>query len=152
MKKGIVAIDNHIIRWARNQERTWFHASIAIVFIWFGILKVLGLSPAGGLVHALFEQTIPFLSFESFYLFFGWLEVIIGILFLIPQMDRVVIPILFLHMITTAGPLFFLPNETWQSFLVPTLVGQYIIKNIVIIAVAIGIAADLKPIQIKQHT
>lgn len=144
---NIKSLDSKIINWARRRERTWFHISIAIVFIWFGILKVLGLSPAGALVHALFEQTIPFLSFDAFYLFFGWLEVLIGVLFLIPRMERVVIPILFLHMITTAGPLFFLPSETWQSFMVPTLVGQYIIKNVVIVAVAIGIAADLKPIK-----
>ena len=144
---NIKSLDSKIINWAQRRERTWFHISIAIVFIWFGILKVLGLSPAGALVHSLFEQTIPFLSFDAFYLFFGWLEVLIGVLFLTPRMERVVIPILFLHMITTAGPLFFLPSETWQSFMVPTLVGQYIIKNVVIVAVAIGIAADLKPIQ-----
>ena len=48
-------------------------------------------------------------------------------------------------MITTAGPLVLLPSETWQSFFVPTLEGQYIIKNLVIIAAAIGIAAHLHP-------
>jgi hypothetical protein len=36
---------------------------------------------------------------------------------------------------------------TWSGFLVPTLEGQYIIKNLVVIAAAIGIAAQLYPLK-----
>ena len=54
------------------------------------------------------------------------------------------IPLL-LHMIMTFMPLFMLPEVTWSAFLVPTLEGQYIIKNLVIISGAIGIAAHLQP-------
>jgi hypothetical protein len=50
-------------------------------------------------------------------------------------------------MFTTFGPLVLLTEETWQSFLVPTLEGQYIIKNLVIISTAIGIASHLHPIK-----
>jgi uncharacterized membrane protein YkgB len=53
-------------------------------------------------------------------------------------------------MITTFGPLVYLPDEAWQKFLVPTLEGQYIIKNLVIIATAIGIAAHLHPLKNKH--
>jgi hypothetical protein len=95
-------------------------------------------------------RSIHFVSFSHFYLFFAWFEVLIGVLFLIPKMTRVVIPLLFIHMITTFGPLVLLPAETWSGFLVPTLVGQYIIKNLVIIALAMGIAAHLHPIEIKK--
>jgi hypothetical protein len=42
-----------------------------VVFFWFGILKVLGLSPASGLVQRLFEQTIPYMSFSTFLVAFG---------------------------------------------------------------------------------
>jgi uncharacterized membrane protein YkgB len=45
-------------------------------------------------------------------------------------------------MITTAGPLFLLPDIAWQSFLAPTLEGQYIIKNIVVVALAATILVD----------
>jgi hypothetical protein len=44
-------------------------------------------------------------------------------------------------------PLFFLPEVSWQSAFVPTLTGQYIIKNVVIIALAMGIAAHLHPLR-----
>ena len=49
-------------------------------------------------------------------------------------------------MTTTILPLFLLTTVTWSGFMVPTLEGQYIIKNILIIAAAIGIAANLHPI------
>jgi len=44
-------------------------------------------------------------------------------------------------------PLILLPQVTWSGILVPTLEGQYIIKNLAIIAAAIGIAAHLHPLQ-----
>jgi uncharacterized membrane protein YkgB len=130
-------------------QRNWIaiaRFSIAVVFIWFGGLKVLGLSPASNLVHSLFDSSVSFISFDLFYKLFSWFEVLIGILILIPKMTRIVIPLLFLHMITTFGPLILLPSESWSGFMVPTLVGQYIIKNLVIIAVALGISAHLHPL------
>lgn len=143
---NIKNIDLHIIRFFQKHWVATARFSIAVVFIWFGMLKVLGLSPAGSLVHNLFESSISFVSFASFYTFFGWFEVLIGVLFLIPKMTRVVMPLLAIHMITTFGPLVLLPAESWSGFMVPTLVGQYIIKNLVIIAAAMGISAHLHPI------
>ncbi|MCD8494773.1 MAG: hypothetical protein LRY41_00585 [Candidatus Pacebacteria bacterium] len=121
--------------------------SLFVVFFWFGILKVIGVSPANTLVEKLFEQTIPFISFGTFFIMFGIFECVIGILFLVRGLERVVIPLLLVHMVTTFGPLVWLPTESWQGFLVPTLAGQYIIKNLVIIAVAFGIAAHLHPLR-----
>ena len=121
-----------------------------VIFFWFGLLKVLGLSPASGVVERLFTHTVPFLSFSSVLVLFGLFECLIGILFLIKGAERIVIPLLFIHMVTTFGPLFFLPQETWSGFLVPTLEGQYIIKNLVIVAAAIGIAAHLHPMHSRK--
>ena len=87
------------------------------------------------------------MSFGTFMVLFGLFECLIGLLFLIRGAERIVIPLLFIHMITTIMPLFFLPEVTWSRFLVPTLEGQYIIKNILIIATAIGIAAHLHPLR-----
>ena len=142
-------IDLHIIRFFQKHWVATARFSIAVVFIWFGMLKVLGLSPAGSLVHNLFESSIQFVSFASFYTFFAWFEVVIGVLFLIPKMTRVVMPLLAIHMLATFGPLVLLPTESWSGFMVPTLVGQYIIKNLVIIAAAMGISAHLHPIESK---
>lgn len=146
---NIQNIDLHVIRFFQKHWITTARFAIAVVFIWFGMLKVLGLSPAGALVHGLFESSINFISFTSFYTFFAWFEVVIGVLFLIPRMTRVVMPLLLIHMITTFGPLVLLPAESWSAFMVPTLVGQYIIKNLVVIAAAMGIAAHVHPMENK---
>ena len=143
-------IDVHLIHFFQRHWIQFGRFSVAILFIWFGLLKVLHLSPASELVHDLFETSIHFVSFTQFYIFFAWFEVVIGVLFLIPRMTRVVMPLLLIHMITTFGPLVLLPTESWSGFLVPTLVGQYIIKNLVIIAVAMGIAAHLHPLPVKK--
>jgi uncharacterized membrane protein YkgB len=122
-----------------------------VIFFWFGALKVAGLSPASPLVQALFEKTIHFMNFGSFMALFGIFECLIGLMFLFKGFERIVIPLLFLHMAATFLPLFLLPQITWSGFLVPTLEGQYIIKNLVIIASAIGIAAHLHAIPAKKN-
>ncbi len=130
---------------ARNISVPLARLGLFVVFFWFGFLKVLGLSPAAGLVQALFEKTISCMSFDTFYLLFALLECLIGILFLVKGAERIVIPLLLPHMAMTFLPLFMLPEIVWSGFLVPTLEGQYIIKNIVIIAAAIGIVAQTCP-------
>ncbi len=141
------SLDARIIHACKTYFNPVARAAIFIIFFWFGLLKVLGLSPAESLVQSLFETTIHFMSFGTFLIFFGVLEMCIGILFLFKQVTRIVIPLLLLHMLTTALPLFILPSATWSAFFVPTLVGQYIIKNLVIIAATIGIAGNMHPMK-----
>ena len=142
-RMNIHNFDLHAIAFFRRMAVPVARFGLFVVFFWFGALKVVGLSPASGLVQQLFERTVPFMNFGTFFILFGLFECLIGILFLIKGAERIVIPLLFIHMITTFGPLFFLPQETWTGFMVPTLEGQYIIKNLVIIATGIGIASHL---------
>lgn len=121
-----------------EHQLEWFgRVSLFIIFFWFGILKVLTISPADQLVDALRELTIPFLSFDQFFPILGGIESLIGILFLIPRASKIVIVILLAHMATTLLPLAMLPSISWAGFMVPTLVGQYIIKNLALIALAL---------------
>ena len=144
---NIRKIDIELINFFNRVAEPLARAGLFVIFFWFGILKVLDLSPASGLVQSLFEQTIGFMSFDTFLVLFGLFECLIGILFLIRGMERIVLPLLFLQMLATFLPLFTLPEQTWNGFLVPTLEGQYIIKNLVIIAAAFGIAAHLHPLR-----
>ncbi|NQV90063.1 hypothetical protein HQ487_01495 [Candidatus Uhrbacteria bacterium] len=111
--------------------------AIFIIFFWFGFLKILMLSPADELTEALQLLTLPFFNFSSFFVVFGLFEMLIGVLFLVPKMSKIVIVILLFHMFTTFLPLLLLPHITWSGFMIPTLVGQYIIKNISLIALAL---------------
>ena len=109
--------------------------AIFIVFFWFGLLKVIGLSPAESLVTDLFNLTLKnFMPIEIFLPIFGLFECILGVLWLIPSLTRISFFTLCFHMLCTFLPMVFLINQTWQNFLTLTLVGQYIMKNLVIIA------------------
>lgn len=138
-------LDSKIESFVEARAITVARLAIFVVFFWFGILKVLGLSPANPLVIALFDETLSFtqLTADSFLYVFGWFEMVIGILFLIPKLEKVAILVLVLHMVSTFLPLILLPGMTWAKPFVPTLEGQYIIKNIVIIALAMSIAAHI---------
>lgn len=147
---NLASIDHTIIAFCRRISVPFARLSLFTVFFWFGALKVLNQSPASPLVQQLFEQTISGISFDSFLLLFGLLECLIGILWLIPSMERIVIPLLFIHMVTTSMPLWLLSLTTWSGFLIPTLEGQYIIKNILLIAAAIGVASHLHPLPVLR--
>ena len=146
MPMNIQSTDARLIHFFRRISVPMARLGIFVIFFWFGLLKVLDLSPASPLVEQLFNQTIHFMSFPAFLILFGIFEMLIGFLFLIRGAERIVMPLLFIHMITTFMPLVMVPDVTWSGWGVPTLEGQYIIKNLVIIAAAIGIAAHLHPL------
>lgn len=138
-------LDQNIIKYAKQFSLPFSRFALFVVYFWFGILKIVGTSPANPLVGDLLHKTIPFLTFEQFIFWFSIYEMIIGIMFLIPKLNRLAIILLIPHMIMTVGPLVLLPQITWQSMFTPTLEGQYIIKNLLIIAAAITIWAGFKP-------
>lgn len=144
---SLYSLDLHLIRFFKKISGPLSRIGLFIVFGWFGILKIFNYSPATPLVKNLFEQTISFLPFSTFLILFGVLELLIGILFLIKGAERAAFLLLILHMITTFLPLFMLREVTWSGWFLPTLEGQYIIKNVVIIATAMGIVANLHPIR-----
>ena len=146
MRELIQQFDIRIISRLRKWEVPFARTAIFVVYFWFGFLKLIGISQATPLVQALFEKTINFVSFAVFYTFFSIFEVVIGILFLVRGLERLAIFLLGVHLITTILPLIFLPQIAWQTFLVPTLEGQYIIKNVLIAAIAVVIGSKLVPI------
>jgi uncharacterized membrane protein YkgB len=148
---SIRTIDIHIINFFRQVSVPIARIGLFIVYFWFGILKVFDMSPASPLVQALFEKTISGIDFGTFMILFGIFECIIGIMFLLPKVERIVIPLLFFHLILTTGPLIMLPAATWTAPFVPTLEGQYIIKNVLIVAAAILVAAQVHPFR-RQRT
>ncbi len=114
--------------------------SLALVFIWFGMLKPLGLSPAADLV----ASTAFWLDPEWFIPVLGWWEVLIGVLMLFKSTIRLAILLLFLQMPGTFMPIFILPDVVFTS--APfglTIEGQYIIKNMTLIAAAIAIGGTV---------
>jgi uncharacterized membrane protein YphA (DoxX/SURF4 family) len=146
-KVDITKIDIKAIAFFRRSFIPFARFALFVVFFWFGILKIFQLSPASPLAQTLTAHTVGLQYFDVLFMILSLVECVIGILFLIPKATRVVIPLLLVHMLVVCAPLVLIPGEVWIRFLVPTLEGQYIIKNLVIIAVAIGIAAQIAPFE-----
>ncbi|CAD0001029.1 MULTISPECIES: hypothetical protein [Flavobacterium] len=111
--------------------------ALAIIYIWFGILKIFGVSPAGDLV----EKTVFWFKPEFFIPILGVCEVFIGLGLLVRKWIPETILLLLLHMIATLTPIFMLQSSCFEIFpYEPTLAGQYIIKNLVLVAGALVIS------------
>jgi len=122
--------------------------SLAVIFIWFGILKPFGLSPAQDLV----EKTVVWLPPEVFVPFLGWWEVAIGVGLLIRPLLRVAIFLLFLQMPGTMLPLILLPEICFTQFPIGlTLEGQYIVKNLVLISAALVVGGTVRTGDSQGH-
>ncbi|HUP57607.1 MAG TPA: hypothetical protein VM598_09165 [Bdellovibrionota bacterium] len=111
--------------------------SIAIVYIWFGALKIFDLSPA----HDLVVRTITHFFPPSFVPVLGFWEVLIGACFLHRRLLPLGVALFAMHVPGTMTPLVVLQDLSFIQFpFVPSLVGQYIVKNLVLIAAVIAIA------------
>lgn len=109
--------------------------SLAIVFFWFGMLKPLGMSPASDLI----ASTVYWFSASWFVPFLGFWEVTIGLLMFMKRSQWALL-LLLPHMAGTFLPLVIVPEVTFiDPPLVLSLEGQYIIKNLVLIASAIAV-------------
>lgn len=115
--------------------------SLGIVFIWFGALKPFGMSPAQDLV----ANTVYFVDPDWFVPFLGWWEVAIGVGLLVRPLIRPAIFLLFLQMPGTFLPLVLLPEVCFTAAPIGlTMEGQYIIKNLILIAGALVIGGTVR--------
>ena len=114
---------------------------LGTVFVWFGALKIVGLSPAADLV----ASTTSWLPIPAFTHVLGVWEMVIGICFLCKPLLRVALILLFLQMPGTFLPIVIIPATVFQEFpFVLTLEGQFIVKNLVLIAAAIVIGGAIR--------
>ena len=146
VKRDIDAIDRRIAGFMRRWSTPALRVSLAVIFVWFGILKPLGLSPAEGMVKATVSW-MPLFSPETWLAVIGWWEVAIGVTFLFRKTTRLAIALLALQMVGTLMPLVLLPQVTFQPDRIPyapTIEGQYIIKNLLIISAALVVGGTVR--------
>ena len=115
--------------------------SIALIFIWFGLLKPLGMSPEAELI----KRTVYWVSPQIFLPVLGWWEVTIGLCLLYRPLIRVALLLLLLQLPGTMLPLILLPEI---CFTLPpfglSLEGQYIVKNIFLVSAAFMIGGKVR--------
>jgi len=120
--------------------------AMGTVFLWFGVLKFFaGLSPAEDLAAGTIETlTLGVVTPAVALPILALWETLIGLGLLSGRFLRATLLLLAVQMVGTFTPLILFPEETWSAFLVPTLEGQYIIKNIVIIGAAMVVGATVR--------
>ena len=143
---NIDSIDRQISTFMGRWGTLALRLSFGIIFIWFGILKPFGLSSAEPLIMA----TVPWLPLfdgGTWVDIIGWWEVLIGVAFLFRKTVRIAIALLAMQMVGTFMPLVVLPDVTFQAGHIPygpTMEGQYIIKNLMIISAALVVGGTVR--------
>jgi uncharacterized membrane protein YphA (DoxX/SURF4 family) len=140
-------IDGRITAFMVRYSIPILRVSLGINFLWFGFLKFFpGLSPAQSLAARTIEQltfglvqpdiSVPLLA--------AW-ETLIGLGLITGLFLRGTLFLLWTQMLGTMTPLLLFPNETFTAVpYAPTLEGQYIIKNLVLISAGLVVGATVR--------
>jgi uncharacterized membrane protein YphA (DoxX/SURF4 family) len=147
LPKSLRPIDIQITTWMAKHGVAFSRVALGIVFFWFGVLKFFpGLSPAEQLAGRTIEQiTFGMVSPAVALPILATWECLIGIGLFTGVALRATLLLLFLQMLGTLLPLALFPAETFVIVpVVPSLEGQYIIKNVVLISAAIVVGATVR--------
>jgi len=140
-KSALVRFDHTVIEFTRAHSIPILRISLGIVFVWFGVLKIVGHSPVADLVI----KTAYFLPPNVAVIGMGVLETIIGIGLLTGLAMRLTLLMFFVQMCGT-----FLTIVTRPDLLIehgdPLLLsvnGEFLLKNLVLIAAGIAIVGSV---------
>ena len=140
-------VDRQITKWMARYGIVFLRISVGLVFLWFGALKFFpGMSPAQDLaIRTIQVMTLGLVPAQvALYTLATW-ETLIGVGLILGVFMRETLLLLFLQMLGTLTPLVFFPQETFTLFpIAPTLEGQYIIKNLVLISAGIVMGATVR--------
>ena len=140
-------LDARITAWMARHGLVLLRVSVGVAFLWFGALKFFpGLSPAHDLaLRTIDKLTLGLVPAPTAIVILATWEVVIGLGLLLGIFLRATLLLLFLQMLGTLTPLFFFPAEAFTRLpYAPTLEGQYIIKNLVLISAGIVLGATVR--------
>ena len=137
MREKFNTADRFFISLMQQQSITLLRIALGIVFLWFGALKIVGVSPVADLI----AQTYSFLPAESFLMVLGIYEIIIGIGLMFKIALRATLALLWIQMLGTFGALVLAPHLFFLGGnpLLLTAQGEFIVKNIVLITAGLVI-------------
>ncbi|MEN6372686.1 MAG: hypothetical protein ABFD64_11820 [Armatimonadota bacterium] len=128
-------IDITLTRFMRRWGTDILRISVSIVFIWFGVLKLVGESPVNDLV----ARTVYWIAPDIFVPVLGVWEVLIGTLLLLKLWMRLTLLLMWAQLAGTFLVLLVRPETAFQhgNPLLLTIDGEFVVKNLVIIAAGI---------------
>ncbi|MDQ3539062.1 MAG: DoxX family protein [Chloroflexota bacterium] len=137
-------VDTAMNRWLVANSIGILRGSIGLVFIAFGLLKFIpGMSPIEGLAGRTAEMiSFGLLSPRAGMIVIAVLECAIGLSFITGKFLRVGVWLMGAQMIGAMSPLVLFPGELFSGQANgPTLEAQYIVKDVILIAAGLLIAA-----------
>jgi uncharacterized membrane protein YphA (DoxX/SURF4 family) len=147
LREWIDQLDMRIVRWLARYSLPFLRIGLGVIFLWFGALKFFpGLSPATDLaVRTIDVLTFGLIPGNISLLLLATLETAIGVGFLAGRYMRLTLGLLVFQMAGTLTPLALFPGEVFMLFpYAPTLEGQYIIKNLVLIGAGLVIGSTVR--------
>lgn len=138
-----ISTDHKISAWMDKYCLLLMRTSLALIFIWFGLLKPLGMSPEEELI----KRTVYFFPPNIVLFILGCWEVTIGVGLLYRPLLRLALFLLLIELPGTFLPLIVLPDICFHS--IPfglSLEGQYIVKNLFLIGAAFVIGSKVSHI------
>ena len=121
---------------------TLLRLAVALVFIWFGALKILDRSPVADLV----TSTVYWVPSSFFVRFLGAWEMTVGVGLLLPIALRITLFLFWAQMAGTFLVLVVHPALSFQGSnpLLLTLTGEFVIKNLVLITAGLVIGSTVR--------
>jgi uncharacterized membrane protein YphA (DoxX/SURF4 family) len=127
------------MHWLARHSALFARISLGFVFLAFGFLKFFsGVSPAEEISEqAMTEMTFGLIPADAGRIVVAMLETTIGLSLLTGRNLRVGIGLLAVAMVGVMSPLVLFPEELFAGeYRAPTLEGQYVLKDIVLLAAA----------------
>lgn len=138
--KKYLELEKKVSFFLKNRATILLRLSMSSIYIWYGILKIIGISPVEELVF----RATHWIGTHNFVIFLGFFELLIGLFLSIKKFLRLGLLMLFLQFPGTFLPLFLNPEDCFTF--IPfglTLEGQYIFKNLVLISAGLVLVASL---------
>ncbi|UOY02317.1 DoxX family protein [Blastococcus sp. PRF04-17] len=121
---------------------TLLRLALAAVFVWFGALKIFGVSP----VHELIGQTLPFIDADLAVPALGVVEVVIGLVLAAGILPRITLLVLAGHLAGTFLTFVTASELMWGANLLElTADGEFVVKNLVFISAALVLIGIYSP-------
>jgi putative oxidoreductase len=119
--------------------------SLALVYVWFGVLKLFGSSPVVALVSA----TVPFADGNVGVRVLGAVEILLGLGMLLGRWRRAVLVSVVAHLAGTFLTVVMAPGLLWRhgNPLILTTVGEFVLKNVVLLNAALLLAVLQRPVR-----
>lgn len=151
-RRGLMAridrVDHAVSAWMASYGHLIERVGLSIIFLWFGLLKVQGHESATSII----AKTVYLSSPKVMVPLLGFWEALIGVCFLFRRLVRAAIVLLLLRIVGSVVALIVKPDECFVAFpWIPTIQGQYLIKDIALFGAALVIGATVRQETGKGH-